>query len=295
MHTDLDLRKLRYFVAVAEELSFRRAAERLHIAQPVLSRQIRALEHELSVHLFDRGPKGTELTAVGARFLVDATELLASASAMTRRARRASAPQRVISVGVMPGLLATSGIASFRRRHPQWRVDTISTTWATQIEWVRDGTVDISLARDPVDAEGLHVVPVASEQRLALLPHLSPLAARTSVSVTDLAALPLLQDPALLPEWANATTAELRRSAEAATPLASVEEKLERVASGDGFVVLPRSTSAFYRRPDACVVPVDGLPRTVVSLVTREDAGEHVRELMQALADQRQAVVGGDA
>ena len=69
---DLDLRKLRYFVAVAEHLNFGRAAEDLHIAQPVLSRQIRALEQELKAGLFVRGPRGTELTAAGQVLLEDA-------------------------------------------------------------------------------------------------------------------------------------------------------------------------------------------------------------------------------
>ncbi|HEY9339887.1 MAG TPA: LysR family transcriptional regulator, partial [Kribbella sp.] len=82
---DLDLRKLRYFVAVAEELHFGRAAERLHIAQPVLSRQIRALEDELRAQLFARTRRSTELTASGRQLLDDARPLLAAADATRRR------------------------------------------------------------------------------------------------------------------------------------------------------------------------------------------------------------------
>ena len=84
---DLDLRKLRYFVAVAEHLNFGRAAEDLHIAQPVLSRQIRALEQELKAGLFVRGPRGTELTAAGQVLLEDARRLLPAADAARRRVR----------------------------------------------------------------------------------------------------------------------------------------------------------------------------------------------------------------
>src|SRR5882757_3381472 len=87
---DVDLRKLRYFTAVAEELHFGRAAERLHIAQPVLSRQIRALEDELHVQLFVRDKRSTTLTAAGRQVLEDAQPLLASAEALRRRAVLAS-------------------------------------------------------------------------------------------------------------------------------------------------------------------------------------------------------------
>ena len=84
---DVDLRKLRYFVAVAEQLHFGRA-EALHIAQPVLSRQIRALEEELKAQLFVRDKRATELTPAGRQLLADARPLLASADALRRRVGR---------------------------------------------------------------------------------------------------------------------------------------------------------------------------------------------------------------
>lgn len=87
---DVDLRKLRYFVAVAGELHFGRAAEVLHIAQPVLSRQIRALEDELKAQLFVRDKRATELTPAGQQLLADAEPLLASAEALRRRVARAA-------------------------------------------------------------------------------------------------------------------------------------------------------------------------------------------------------------
>ncbi|HWO59558.1 MAG TPA: LysR family transcriptional regulator, partial [Umezawaea sp.] len=79
---DLDLRKLRYFLAVAEGLHFGRAAEELHIAQPALSRQIRALEHDLDAQLFTRDRHGVELTEAGRQLLADTGPLLASANAV---------------------------------------------------------------------------------------------------------------------------------------------------------------------------------------------------------------------
>jgi DNA-binding transcriptional LysR family regulator len=91
---DVDLRKLRYFVAVAEQLHFGRAAADLHIAQPVLSRQIRALEDELGVQLFVRDRRTTELTPAGRQLLADAGPLLASADALRRRVTRAARVRR---------------------------------------------------------------------------------------------------------------------------------------------------------------------------------------------------------
>jgi len=82
---DMNLRRLRYFVAVAEHLHFRRAADAIHIAQPALSRQIRALETELGVELFDRDQRATTLTAAGRQLLDEAPALLASADAARRR------------------------------------------------------------------------------------------------------------------------------------------------------------------------------------------------------------------
>ena len=97
---DVDLRKLRYFVAVAERLHFGRAAQALHIAQPVLSRQIKALEDELKAQLFVRDKRATELTPAGRQLLADAGPLLASADALRRRVARAARGPGSFTVGV---------------------------------------------------------------------------------------------------------------------------------------------------------------------------------------------------
>src|SRR5271168_3873377 len=115
---DLDLRKLRYFVAVAEELNFRRAAERLHLAQPVLSRQIRALEKELHAQLFIRDSTGTQLTPAGHQLLTDATLLLANAGAARHRVARAAAGTITFTVGFMPGLTITEPVRALGAAHP---------------------------------------------------------------------------------------------------------------------------------------------------------------------------------
>ena len=116
--SDVDLRKLRYFVAVAEELHYGRAAQRLYIAQPVLSRQIRALEDDLGAQLFMRNRRSTALTPAGEQLLADARPLLASAQALRRRVMRTANGTDAFTVGFMPGLIVTGPVRALAERPP---------------------------------------------------------------------------------------------------------------------------------------------------------------------------------
>jgi DNA-binding transcriptional LysR family regulator len=264
---DLDLRKLRYFVAVAEHLNFGRAAEDLHIAQPVLSRQIRALEQELKAGLFVRGPRGTELTAAGQVLLEDARRLLPAADAARRRVLDAAASRPTFTVGFAPGLIVTDVVREFGRRRPELAVEVFRTSWYDQTTVIFDGQVDVGYLRRPFDPQGLGIEPLLAEPRVVSLPVSHRLAGKESVSVTDLAGEHLLQDPEVVPEWRDIAT-ELRGPGPrpAVPQLRTVEEKLEHVATGNGVVVLPASTAAFYTRPDVTCVPVDDIGPSQVCL-----------------------------
>ncbi|MEV4623259.1 LysR substrate-binding domain-containing protein [Asanoa sp. NPDC049573] len=240
---DLDLRKVRYFVAVAEELNFIRAADRLHIAQPVLTRQIKALEKELGVDLFVRTTRGTALTPAGAGFVDDARSMLRSAAAVQRRVRQAARGGSRLTIGFMPGILPTETVRALRERFPDLAVDVVRTSWDDQVEMVLDGRVDASFVRFPIDPHGLTVVPLYTEPRVVVLSAAHPLAARETVSILDLGQLELLQDPAAVPEWQAARPGPRPRTR-------TVEEKLELVAGERGVVILPESTARFYTRPD---------------------------------------------
>src|ERR1700759_1730796 len=120
---DLDLRKLRYFVAVADQLHFGRAADELHIAQPVLSRQIRALEQDLGAALFTRDRHGVVLTDAGRQLLADAGPLLASADAVRRRVPVAARGNRWLVVGFRTGIPLIPAAQAFKARHPDVIVD----------------------------------------------------------------------------------------------------------------------------------------------------------------------------
>lgn len=265
---DVDLRKLRYFVAVAELLHFGRAAQRLHIAQPVLSRQIRALEDELKVQLFVRNRRATELTRAGEQLLADAQPLLAGAEALRRRVGRAAREPDTFTVGFVPGLIVTGPVRLLRERHPELTVDVVRTGWDPRVEVVRNGQADVSYARLPIDQRGLSTRPVLSEPRVAVLPIEHRLAGKDCIDIADLADDHLLQDPDAVPEWRDIAT-ELRQAGRR-PPLPvyySVEEKLEHVAAGHGVAVLPLSTATFYTRPDVCHVSVSDIGPSQVCLV----------------------------
>lgn len=263
---DLDLRKLRYFVAVAEELNFGRAAQRLHIAQPVLSRQIRSFERELGVQLLTRGSRGTELTAAGAQLLQDAKVVLDEAKALQQRLARVPQPQVTVTVGVMPGLRATAAATAFEATGAGRRAVVRQVGWNEQVEVVRSGEVDVVYAREPIDHQGLGTAPLLEEPLHAVLPVDDPLATKPSVRLSDLVSRVLLHDPAMLPGWQELTAPD-QRWAPPHSAVRSVEDKLEHVAAREGFVVLPQSTTAYYRRPEVRAVPIGDAHPGQVTLI----------------------------
>ncbi|GII57599.1 LysR family transcriptional regulator [Planotetraspora thailandica] len=266
-YADVDLRKIRYFMAVADELNFGRAAERLHIAQPVLSRQIQALEKELNAELFTRDKRRTALTAAGKQLVVDAELLLAGAEALRRRVAQAARAADTFTVGFMPGLTVTGPVRALGRAHPGLTVDVLRTGWADQVAVLHDGRADIGYVRLPVDPAGLEMRPLFSERRGVLLPADHRLAGEESLHIADLADEHLLQHPDAVPEWSR-VAAEMREPRQVASSTAerTVEEKLEHVATGRGISILPESTAMYYQRPDVVYVPILDIPPNEVAL-----------------------------
>lgn len=142
----MDLKRLRYFVAVAEELHFGRAAKKLHITQPPLSQQIQLLEHELGMMLFHRTRRRVELTSIGKVFLAEARALLKQsedAVARTRRVQRGEAGR--LSIGWMPWSVLTPlpfMIREFCQRFPEVHLDVHSLSAESQLEAIHEGTID---------------------------------------------------------------------------------------------------------------------------------------------------------
>ena len=263
---DVDLRKLRYFVAVAEHLHFGRAAEALHIAQPVLSRQIKVLEDDLKALLFVRDKRATELTPAGAQLLAEARPLLANAAALQRRVTRVARGPATFVVGFMPGLIVTAPIRALVSRHPELTVEVIRTTWTDQTDVIHDGRADVSFVRLPIDQQGLTIQQLHTEARVAALPADHRLAGKGTISIADLADEHLLQDPNAVPEWRDVATELRTRTRRPAPFFHSVEEKLEHVAAGHGVCVLPLSVAMFYSRVDITHVAITDIAPNQICL-----------------------------
>lgn len=279
--SDLSLRRVAYFVAVAEELNFGRAAERLHVTQPVLSRQVALLERELGVPLFERSSRGTALTEAGRGLLPDAEAMLQSALALQRRGRQAARGTQRLVVGFMPGLLATPILQGLRATYPALEVSTVRTSWDDQVETILDGRVDLGLVRLPVPSGGLTIRPLFAERRLAVLPRSHPLAERAEIDLDALAEMDLLQSPDAVPEWRDARRRRgLAVPADGTSPR-DVEVKLEQVALGLGVAFLPASTAAFYTRPDVVAREVAGLGPSEVGMAWA--AHRRTEPLMRAI------------
>ncbi|WP_405475201.1 LysR family transcriptional regulator [Streptomyces sp. NBC_00009] len=274
---DLDLRKLRYFVAVADRLHFGRAADELHIAQPVLSRQIRALEQDLGASLFTRDRHGVELTDAGRQLLADAGPLLASTHAVRRRVSAAASGKRRLMVGFRAGIAVTPAARAFEDRHPDVVVDVQRIEGDDQAAMLLDGRIDVGYVRLPIDEAGLRVTPLYTEPRVAVLPTGHRFAGKQEVTEADLAGETLVWhgDPSTQPTK--------RPLPNAGYPVRGVDETLEHVAAGRGISFLARSASVFYSHPDVVNVPIPNLaPEQVCLAVTASHTSPVVDDFVTA-------------
>src|SRR6202000_2117067 len=179
---DLDLRLVGYFVAVADHRHFGRAAAALRVAQHSLSRQIRRLEQQIGVRLFDRTPQSTRLTEAGEVFLPRAKALLRSAAQATAQAREAAQPSR-ITLGYMTGAIITPVVRALCREHPDADVQTLHLNWNQPRDALLDHRVDAVVCVLPFSTDQLHVTILYDEPRVVLVPVDHRLAGRTSVTI----------------------------------------------------------------------------------------------------------------
>ena len=194
---ELETRELRYFIAVAEELHFGRAAERLGMAQPPLSRAIRQLERRLGVSLFERTSRAVRLTPAGEVLLSEGRHALDAMAAATRRAQRAGQddPRLILATKSSGGDLLARILAVFETEPESVPVDIVFSADA-RAAMVRDGRADVALLHRPQnDLTGLDAEDLRTMDQVVVLPEHHPLAARTAVPLADLTGEPLARWP----------------------------------------------------------------------------------------------------
>jgi DNA-binding transcriptional LysR family regulator len=176
----MELRHLRYFVTVAEELHFGRAAEKLHMSQPPLSMQIRALEEELGVRLFNRTQRHVALTQAGNALLQEARQVLArveQAVLVTRRAGRGEIGELVVGfISVADYNVLPAVLRDFRRRYPLVNLTLRESTTDAQVRDLVTGRLDVGFVLPPINEPALESVSILREPLIAALPEKHPLA-----------------------------------------------------------------------------------------------------------------------
>jgi DNA-binding transcriptional LysR family regulator len=267
---DLDLRLVRYFAVVAERRHFGRAAEDLHVAQPSLSRQIRHLEQQVGVRLFDRSAQGTQLTEAGEAFLPRARALLRSAAQAVASARSAARPSR-ITIGYTANLIVTPAVKNLRLQHPDADVQTLYLDWNEPRDALLDHRADAVVTRLPIRTDGLHVTILYDEPRMLLVASDHRLAGKESVTLNDIAdePMPRLPDPAWNAYWRIDPRPD-GSPAPGGPVVDDLEDKLELVASGQAVTIIPAGVRDSFR-PDLTTVPLHGVDPGHVVLATRAD------------------------
>jgi DNA-binding transcriptional LysR family regulator len=273
----MELRQLRYFIAVAEELHFRRAAERLHMSQPPLSQQIRALEDELGFTLLTRTRRRVELTPAGEAFLRDARALLSELDGAVATARRIDAGQtgrlRVGFVGSALLSIVPGTVERFRASRPGVAIELRERSTVDQQRAVAAGVVDVGLVRPPIEDDGqLRAETVLRERTVAALPAAHPLASLSRVPLRRLAAEPHVMFPRdQAPGFHDLLIAALAGTGAGPRVIQYAPEMLTiigLVAAGTGVSLVPASVSRLaldgvtYR-------PVTGAPHSELVAITR--------------------------
>lgn len=191
----MELRLVRYFIAVAEYLNFSRAAQQLHIAQPPLSRQIRQLEDELGVQLFARNKRHVELTKAGQAFLEEARKLVVQAGHATEAARHAQKGESgVVRIGIASGLgsVVSHVVMEHNKRYPAIDLQCKDIFSSRQNDALCRGEIDVGFMRPPVDLVHLSSELLYEEKLVVILPRPHRLAKFKSLKLKDVADEPLI-------------------------------------------------------------------------------------------------------
>ncbi|MCV2216000.1 LysR substrate-binding domain-containing protein [Thauera sp. Sel9] len=301
----MDLRHLRYFIAVAEEQNIGRAATRLHISQPPLTRQIQQLEEELGVRLLNRTPRGVELTQAGALFLDEARNIRAVVEQATERTQRAGQGKLGrLDVGIFGTAILDAIpklLLAFRRSYPEVKIVLHTMNKGEQIEALRQRRITVGFNRMLAPLPDITTRLVANERLLLAMSHTSPLAAQESVPFPALRDHPLV----LFPTGArpNFIDKVMTLCHEAGfEPLVSQEVSdaitgVALAAGGFGVCLVPESTTSLAL-PGVIYKPLTGLPdhaQVDLSCIYRSDDQSPILEAFLGTIEQMRSTLQSGA
>ncbi|RMI31697.1 LysR family transcriptional regulator [Nocardia stercoris] len=282
---EVHTRQLQYFIAVAEELSFTRAAQRLHVSQQGLSAQIKQLEHVMDVVLFSRTTRYVELTAAGEVFLRDVRGTLNSLDAAVQRARATHRGQQDrLVLGALEGAALTLTepiLSTFREQHPGVTVELRQFTYQDPSAGLSTGAVDVAFTRRPFVDDGVRFESLFAEPLMVMVPSSHRLAGRTEVFARDLLGEPLLGAVTTDPVWNAFWELTDHRNGVPAPVVSrsnSLLEELHKVATGVG-IVLTVACARWIPFPGIRLVPIADVPPNEVAVGWR---GSHETPLVRS-------------
>lgn len=288
---DVHGRDLRYFVTVARELHFTRAAELLFVSQPALSKQIRMLERQLGTPLFERDRREVRLTAAGTALLPHAEKVLAEWDLAWQAVERSRATL-VIGMSTSPGRggLLPAIRSRFTSAQPAAALTLRQVGWQDSTAGLADGSTDVAFVWLPVpEAERFSWVVVADEPRHVALPSTHPLADKEIVEFVDLLDEPFLALPSSagpLRDYWLALDARDGRPPVIGAEITSPDETYEALVDGRGVCLLAVGNAPLLTRGDVVTRPVSGLSSCQLALAwRRDDRRSLVNSYVQACRD----------
>jgi DNA-binding transcriptional LysR family regulator len=290
----MELRHLRYFVAVAEEKNFTRAAKRLFIAQPPLSRQIQQLEEELGVELIEKGSRPLRLTEAGRFFHAHAQELLAKAAELKSMTQRVGKIDRTLSIGFVAstlyGLLPDI-VRHFREQYPMVEVTFHEMTTMQQLKALKEGVIDVGFGRVKSEDPNIRRIVLREERLIVALPVGHPLAASgNALGLVDLLMETLIVYPkAPRPSFADQVLGVFSDRSIMPHKIMEVRElqiAIGLVAAGEGIAVVPDSVQGMKRNNVAYRALTDrNAVSPVMFSVRKMDTSEELRNMLATIYD----------
>jgi DNA-binding transcriptional LysR family regulator len=270
--TNLGLRHLRYFVVLAEELHFARAAQRLHLTQSSLSKTLKELEQATGLHLLNRTTRRVALTAEGAEFRDDALRALKEFDRVIERAHETASGRRgTLRVGFTIGAavdLVPHVLREYAATYPDVTVELTEFDFSEPEAGLDDDRSDVAIVRPPLETQGVQLATLATEPRVACLPDSHPLADRDEISIDDILSEPMLSPPRQ-GIWRDYWLACDYRHGEPPIVVAGVatfETELQAVATGRGISITAEAAARFYARPGVRFPRITDIPPCEVAV-----------------------------